>query len=858
IRDVRATLLDNTGVDNVQVQATIDNLGEVAPGTVEVELHHSLDGEEFVRIDTQSVSVMGLDRQTISFLAPGLAGRTGENRYLVVTHYVDLDQTNQSDQALIYVQGLADLRPTGLTLSGSLVQDEAVTATFNVRNDGIATADNVQVEVFGRRLNTETLFQLASTTIETIEPLSQRTLALPLDTHGLFGANEICVVVDRDQSILELTDMNNDNCVTVTFANSADQDYGDAPFSYAVDISSNGARHAMSSTQLQLGPLLDHEPRAIPSDATSDDNSLSDDEDGITFGNVYINRRATVSVQVNGDVPGYFNGWIDFDQDGTFSTSVDQIFTDVVLAPGTHNLTFTVPAGIPTGDTYARFRISTQAGLAYLGSAPDGEVEDYSVSIAEDPSLPTKIVFVAARLDAQIELFQSNGESSGTGLLKNVGGRQSSDPHELTVVGEDLYFAATGADGEVELFRTNSTGRTARVKDLAGPISSAPHELIDYEGTLFFVATGSDMNTELYFTDGTNTGTFRVKNLSGDTSSEPEHLTMMNGLLYFAATSDTGQRELYRSDGTGPGTIRVRNLYGENVSSEPDQLTVIGDTLYFVATTEQGERELHKSDGTAGGTILVANLAPGFHSEITDLTVFNGELYFAAIGPAGNRELWKSNGTPEGTMIVSDLYGSHSSDPTELTVFDSRLFYVATLPNGQSELHVSDGMPEGTGLFVNLHGTTDASPRELTVAEDRMFFTAIGNDGERELYATLGVPDGTGRIKDLGGTLSSNPASLTAIGSEVFFSASLASGERELFKSDGTNAGTSLVKNLAGSPDPRRLVSFELREITQSRKENFSPLESAITPRRQATNPAVTHNIQDRDELIDLVLSEYK
>ena len=49
---------------------------------------------------------------------------------------------------------------------------------------------------------------------------------------------------------------------------------------------------------------------------------------------------------------------------------------------GDNVLSFTVPAGSLTGDTYARFRVSSAGVVAApTGAAPDGEVEDYQVQL---------------------------------------------------------------------------------------------------------------------------------------------------------------------------------------------------------------------------------------------------------------------------------------------------------------------------------------------------------------------------------------------------------------------------------------------------------------------------------------------
>jgi ELWxxDGT repeat protein len=428
-------------------------------------------------------------------------------------------------------------------------------------------------------------------------------------------------------------------------------------------------------------------------------------------------------------------------------------------------------------------------------------------------TVPTfeEIVFAGSLANGQVELLRSNGSNNqGTGLLKNVGGSVSSNPHELTVVGSELFFAATGADGEVELFKTKANGATARVKDFAGAISSDPHELTEYNGRLYFVATGADGETELMVSNGTNSGTVRVKDLSGATSSDPADLTVMNGLLYFTAFDTVGQRELYVSDGTGPGTRRVLNLYGNGTSADPKELTVVGNTLFFTANTPAGGRELHSSTGAPAGTGLVKDI-PGVNGNPSLLTEYAGDLYYRARNTGGQIELWKSDGTSAGTNELIDLYGAGTiSNPRRFTQLGGKLYFVARTPAGGAELHVTNGTAGGTLLVKDLHGVVNADPKDLTVLGSQLMFSALGADGERELYTSDGTNAGTSRLKDLSGAVSSNPQNLTAVGNSLYFSATTAVGEVELFRSDGTTAGTSLVKNLGGSPAPHEIVAFDI------------------------------------------------
>ncbi|MEM8913205.1 MAG: VCBS repeat-containing protein, partial [Planctomycetota bacterium] len=105
------------------------------------------------------------------------------------------------------------------------------------------------------------------------------------------------------------------------------------------------------------------------------------DEDGVTFGTIQVGiLDATVTVNVQGG-NAKLDAWIDFDGDGNWGGRNEQIFASMDVASGDNLLTFDVPPSTIAGETYARFRLSSNGGLGHGGSAHDGEVEDYAVTI---------------------------------------------------------------------------------------------------------------------------------------------------------------------------------------------------------------------------------------------------------------------------------------------------------------------------------------------------------------------------------------------------------------------------------------------------------------------------------------------
>ncbi len=158
-------------------------------------------------------------------------------------------------------------------------------------------------------------------------------------------------------------------------------DWGDAPASYGTLLVDNGARHELKSGLYMGLSDADGESDGLPY-AVNDDSSNRDDEDGVGFVTpLEIGLDGLLQITVSGS--GYLNAWIDWNGDGDFSDNSEKVFSAVPLVTGTHTLTYRVPADASPGTSWSRFRFSSSPDLVSVGGAPDGEVEDYPVSINE-------------------------------------------------------------------------------------------------------------------------------------------------------------------------------------------------------------------------------------------------------------------------------------------------------------------------------------------------------------------------------------------------------------------------------------------------------------------------------------------
>lgn len=196
-------------------------------------------------------------------------------------------------------------------------------------------------------------------------------------------------------------------------------DFGDAKMSMADKTTSAtelpaGARHLVD-TRIHLGANVDTETVPHINDSATGDQF----DDGIVFkfdpGNTYLisdsgSTPIMQPIDVTASWDGVLDAWIDWNHDGVWDPTVWNATTNPTgekltfkdgpgsgaadvdeLHAETKTLYFAIPTKLTSDNTewfktFARFRFSTAGGLEPTGEAPDGEVEDYQVSVAPQPA----------------------------------------------------------------------------------------------------------------------------------------------------------------------------------------------------------------------------------------------------------------------------------------------------------------------------------------------------------------------------------------------------------------------------------------------------------------------------------------
>ena len=180
----------------------------------------------------------------------------------------------------------------------------------------------------------------------------------------------------------------------LTPVDAANLDYGDAPDAAPSTatgdyetVPGRGPSHVVGS--IYLGTGVDAETSAF-NDSPPEDNGVVLNNGGtnpLLHGQSLIAGQ-TYQLNVTTVGTGKISAWIDFNRNGNFEDPGEKIATDVASTGGTQSITVNVPFNAISGSTYARFRYSTQAGLTSTNAAPDGEVEDYNITlVASAPAL---------------------------------------------------------------------------------------------------------------------------------------------------------------------------------------------------------------------------------------------------------------------------------------------------------------------------------------------------------------------------------------------------------------------------------------------------------------------------------------
>ena len=284
-------------------------------------------------------------------------------------------------------------------------------------------------------------------------------------------------------------------------------DFGDLPDTYHTTLEHNGARHSFppyGEPTTYLGTRVDSENNGKPSlnALGDDDEDDEDDEDGVKIdgvpldNNITIDAGTTINLEITTHGEGYLNAWIDWNGDGDFDDTNEQIATNIGANNNIISLNITTPLSYDEDrKIYARFRYSLEQDLAPTGNAIDGEVEDYMFHLKGgfEPFECTDKLYLSNYEDNMTSLQEI---IRPTFLYNYLGYGYQSSTHGYNAIGYNIQDNYIYALDKNKLLKISNDGN---IKNL-GVVVGLPNEQLyagefDRDGYYYVTGSGSDDNT---------------------------------------------------------------------------------------------------------------------------------------------------------------------------------------------------------------------------------------------------------------------------------------------------------------------------------------------------------------------------
>lgn len=309
---------------------------------------------------------------------------------------------------------------------------------------------------------------------------------------------------------------------------------------------------------------------------------------------------------------------------------------------------------------------SDNHGLWVTDGSTDGtrllkDAGGYRYSIDEEMFVfKNRLYFVIKDFDADMQyLYLTDGTEEGTSMVSKISDVLIYDYH-FSIFQDHIYFCGHDSIHGIELWVSDgTTSGTHHLKDINPEGDSYPDHFTESNDELFFTAKDTEaLGRELWATDGSIVNTRRIRNVEPHAYCTPIYLVNYHDRLYFSGNDSIHGRELWVSDGTHEGTYMFENLnyyFTLYPSSDPRHFFIFQDKLFFsaVGKTEGGGmvgEELFVSDGTTEGTLLFKDLDDDYESSRPSAyQEYNNKLYFKA-GGHQYYGLWMSYGTSEATF----------------------------------------------------------------------------------------------------------------------------------------------------------------------------------------------------------------
>ena len=457
-------------------------------------------------------------------------------------------------------------------------------------------------------------------------------------------------------------------------------------------------------------------------------------------------------------------------------------------------------------------------------------------------------------------------------LVKDINtGTSGSNPAEIFVFNNEIYFAADDANAETdhgkEVWKSDGTeAGTVLVKDIrTGTSNSSPYDFFVYNNELYFNA--NDGNSSVYKTDGTEGGTVEI--LDNSIASSPVELngityavfttrgntlhefsgtsldsvtdlgagseTVIAGnmipfnnklLLYMNYSTDdaTTGNELYEYDPASDAFTLIKDIDEGTGDASISNFTILGSKVYFEA-----DNALWETDGTEGNTVAVA--AASSVDGVKSFYAWNDKLYFEGDDGTGD-QLWVYD--PAGGTIskLSDISGSNTNhDPVHFVAYRDYIYYA-----GKDEFDAKYHLYKTDGASIEVVDNNTVDIDDIVLMNNTLYFEGEVDNGN-ELYklyiggyydVTFTVTDGTNPIEGATVTLTGYEAATTnASGIATISNVTVATDLAYTVSFDGYDSYNSTVTILDQNVSENVALDLTTYDVTFTVTDGTNALQGA-------------------------------
>lgn len=238
-----------------------------------------------------------------------------------------------------------------------------------------------------------------------------------------------------------------------------------------------------------------------------------------------------------------------------------------------------------------------------VGTTLVKQIHSYAPSHLGQYTVANGIIFFTAR-DAEHgqELWKTDGTPNGTMIVKDINpissGPFPGDPHSSWPTGLIsyqglLYFFADSNGSYAALWQSDGTSAgTVLVKDISAGNNSYPSSPVISNDQLFFSDDTASLGREPWISDGTTNGTMLLKDINPGSTGSFFELASIFGTIFLSPDDGVHGNELWISDGTEAGTVLLQDIAPGPLASYPSNFVYVNGMVLFTADDGVNGREL--------------------------------------------------------------------------------------------------------------------------------------------------------------------------------------------------------------------------------------------------------------------------